>query len=116
MKKKKRPNNETETTPSKRVKKKDPDPEPKSQGGGEGCAAADGISGRCLNRMLFFNKNVVLEESLIKRGLELIGQPKRRELEEKWKTVELAELQTYVTRAELISDQASLILEAYKGH
>ena len=39
-------------------------------------ATDDGVSGRCLNGMLFFNKNVVLEESLIKKGLELIGQQK----------------------------------------
>ncbi|XP_023912590.1 probable transcription factor At4g00390 isoform X2 [Quercus suber] len=80
-----------------------------------GCAAADGVSGKCLNRILSFNKNVVLEERLIKKGLELIGQQKRLELEERWKRVELAELQMYVTQAELIRDQASLILEAYKG-
>ncbi|KAK9998109.1 hypothetical protein SO802_017712 [Lithocarpus litseifolius] len=80
------------------------------------CAAADGVSGRCLNEMLFFNKNVVLEESLIKKGLELIGQQKRLELEERWKRVELAALQLYVTRTELLRDQASLILEAFKGH
>ncbi|XP_050241345.1 probable transcription factor At1g11510 [Quercus robur] len=79
-------------------------------------AADDGVSGRCLNEMLFFNKNVVLEESLIKKGLELIGQQKRLELEERWKRVELAALQTYVARTELLRDQASLILEAYKGH
>nr|POE97272.1 putative transcription factor [Quercus suber] len=55
------------------------------------------------------------KERLIKKGLELIGQQKRLELEERWKRVELAELQMYVTQAELIRDQASLILEAYKG-
>ena len=79
-------------------------------------ATDDGVSGRCLNGILFFNKNVVLEESLIKKGLELIGQQKRLELEERWKRVELAALQTYVARTELLRDQASLILEAYKGH
>ncbi|KAK4605869.1 hypothetical protein RGQ29_000233 [Quercus rubra] len=82
-----------------------------------GCSAADGVSWRCLNGMLSFNKNnVVLEESLIKKGLELIGQQKRLELEERWKRVELATLQVYVTQTELVRDQASLILEAFKGH
>ncbi|XP_030948943.1 probable transcription factor At1g11510 [Quercus lobata] len=81
-----------------------------------GCAAADGASGRCLNGMLSFNKNVVLDESLIKSGLELIGQQKRQELEERWKRLELAKLQMLAAHAELFRDQANLILEAFKGH
>ncbi|KAM3739234.1 hypothetical protein ACB098_08G009600 [Castanea mollissima] len=83
----------------------------------DGVSVSVSVSGRCLNGMLSFNKDVmVLDETLIKRGLELIGEQKRLELEERWKRVELAELQMYVTRAELIRDQASWILEAYKGH
>ncbi|XP_030948942.1 probable transcription factor At1g11510 [Quercus lobata] len=81
-----------------------------------GCAAADGASGRCLNGMLSFNKNVVLDESLIKSGLELIGQQKRQELEERWKRLELAKLQMLAAHAELFRDQANLIPEAFKGH
>ena len=77
-------------------------------------ATDDGVSGRCLNGMLSFNKNnVVLEESLIKKGLELIDKEKRVQLEERWKMVEL---EMFVTQTKLIRDQASLMLEAYKDH
>ena len=76
-------------------------------------ASAAGVSGRCLNGMLRFNKNVRLEESLIKKGLELIDKEKRVQSEERWKMVEL---EMFVTQTKLIRDQASLMLEAYKDH
>ena len=73
-------------------------------------------SGSCLNGMLRFDKNVWLDERVIKRGLKLIDEEKKVELEERWKEVELAELEVFVKRTELIKDQARLILEAYKDH
>jgi len=76
----------------------------------------DGDSGSCLNGMLRFDKNVWLDERVIKRGLKLIDEEKKVELEERWKEVELAELEVFVKRTELIKDQARLILEAYKDH
>ncbi|KAK7843566.1 putative transcription factor [Quercus suber] len=76
----------------------------------------DSGSGSCLNGMLRFHKNVWLDERVIKRGLELIDEEKKVELEERWKEVELAELEVYVKQTELIKDQARLILEAYKDH
>ena len=72
--------------------------------------------GSCLNGMLRFDKNVWLDERVIKRGLKLIDEEKKVELEERWKEVELAELEVFVKRTELIKDQARLILEAYKDH
>ena len=82
-------------------------------GSADADASAAGVSGRCLNGMLRFDKNVRLEESLIKRGLELIDKEKRVQLEERWKMVEL---EMFVTLTKLIRDQASLMLEAYKDH
>nr|XP_023876556.1 probable transcription factor At1g61730 [Quercus suber]POF23370.1 putative transcription factor [Quercus suber] len=76
----------------------------------------DSGSGSCLNGMLRFHKNVWLDERVIKRGLKLIDEEKKVELEERWKEVELAELEVYVKQTELIKDQARLILEAYKDH
>ncbi len=80
----------------------------------------DGILGssRCFNEMVRFDKNmgvVGLEESVVKRGLDLIGERKRKELEERWKEVNMAELEVFVKRSELISNQARLIFEAYKA-
>lgn len=73
---------------------------------------------RSLDEVVRFDKNMSvagLEEGVIKRGLELIGKDKRAELEERWKEVQMAELEVFVKRTELIRDQARLILEAYKA-
>ncbi|XP_059435683.1 GLABROUS1 enhancer-binding protein-like [Corylus avellana] len=75
------------------------------------------VSGRSLNGMVRFDKSmgvVGLEESVIMRGLELIGEDKRAELEERWREVEMAELEVFVKRSELVRDQARLIWESYK--
>lgn len=74
-------------------------------------------SERCLNGMLRFDKNmgvVSLDESLIKGGLDLIGEDKKAELERRWREVEMAELEIFVKRTELVRDQAKLIWEAYR--
>ncbi|KAF3450471.1 hypothetical protein FNV43_RR06554 [Rhamnella rubrinervis] len=54
-------------------------------------------------------------EHVLKRGLDMIVESKRVELEEKWKKLNLAELELYARRSQLISDQAKLILDAYKS-
>jgi hypothetical protein len=75
------------------------------------------VSGRSLNGMVRFDKSMGvpgLEESVIMRGLEFIGKDKRAELEERWREVEMAELEVFVKRSELVRDQARLIWEAYK--
>jgi hypothetical protein len=87
-----------------------------NQGSGPGSGSGSG-SGRSLNGMVRFDKSmgvVGLEESVIKRGLELIGEDKRVELEERWREVEMAELEVFVKRTELVRDQARLIWEAYQ--
>lgn len=56
-----------------------------------------------------------LNEDVVKRGMELIGASERAELEEEWKELQHAELDLHVKRAELIANQARMILEAYNS-
>lgn len=71
-----------------------------------------------VSEMISFDKNfglVGLPEHVLKQGFDLIAESKRAELEEKWKKLHLAELELYAKRTQLISDQAKLILDAYKS-
>lgn len=71
-----------------------------------------------VSEMVSFDKTfglVGLPEHVLKQGLDLIAESKRAELEEKWKKLHLAELELYTKRTQLISDQAKLILDAYKS-
>ncbi|CAL0313186.1 unnamed protein product [Lupinus luteus] len=56
-----------------------------------------------------------LSEDAVKRGVELIGESKRKELDGQWKELQAAELELSVKRVELIANHARLILEAYKS-
>ncbi|CAK8534927.1 unnamed protein product [Lathyrus sativus] len=51
----------------------------------------------------------------MKKGMELIGESNKAVLEERLKNVEIAEMKLLIARAELVRDQASLILEAYNN-
>lgn len=53
-----------------------------------------------------------LSERVLKQALDSLGEPRRAELEEKWKKLNLAELELYAKRVQLISDRAKLILDA----
>ncbi|KAF3451630.1 hypothetical protein FNV43_RR07725 [Rhamnella rubrinervis] len=71
-----------------------------------------------VSEMVSFDKSfglLGLPEHVLKRGLDMIVESKRVELEEKWKKLNLAELELYARRSQLISDQAKLILDAYKS-
>ncbi|KAJ0076104.1 hypothetical protein Patl1_35073 [Pistacia atlantica] len=59
-----------------------------------------------------------LEEFVINQGLDMIGAAKKRELEERWKKLQIARLQLFVERTNLIKEQTELVLEAMKsfGH
>ncbi|XP_031259951.1 uncharacterized protein LOC116118120 [Pistacia vera] len=52
------------------------------------------------------------EEFVIKQGLDMIGGAKKAELEERWKKLQIAQLQLFVERTDLIKEQTELILEA----
>ncbi|KAK7328028.1 hypothetical protein VNO77_22122 [Canavalia gladiata] len=56
-----------------------------------------------------------LNENETKRGLELIGESKRVELEGKWKKLRTAEAELFAKRALLIGEQTRLILEALQS-
>ncbi|KAJ1396591.1 GLABROUS1 enhancer-binding protein family [Sesbania bispinosa] len=56
-----------------------------------------------------------LNEDVIKKGVELMEESKRVELEGKWKKLQVAELELFVKRTQLIEDQTRLILEAFKS-
>ncbi|XP_031264897.1 GLABROUS1 enhancer-binding protein-like [Pistacia vera] len=71
--------------------------------------------------MLLFDKSVGmadLEEFVINQGLDMIGGAKKAELEERWKKLQIAQLQLFVERNDLIKEQTEMILEAMKssGH
>ncbi|KAH7545836.1 probable transcription factor At1g61730 [Ziziphus jujuba] len=70
-----------------------------------------------LNEVVEFGKSLAvvgLPEHVVKKGLDLISGSKKAELEEKWKKLHVAELELYAKRTQLISEQAKLILDAYK--
>lgn len=55
-----------------------------------------------------------VDARFLRRGLELISESKREELEERWKKLQLAELQALSERALMIHEQTNLIIDAYK--
>ncbi|XP_061370085.1 STOREKEEPER protein-like [Gastrolobium bilobum] len=71
-----------------------------------------------LSEMIRFGKSgslFGLNENVIKGGLELMEASKREELEVRWNKLQVAELELFAKRTQLIGDQARLILEAYKS-
>ncbi|KAI3697246.1 hypothetical protein L6452_30123 [Arctium lappa] len=58
------------------------------------------------------NDSPILQEEIVKAGLELVEASKREELEEKWKKLKKQELQLYVMRMELLKEQLTLVYEA----
>lgn len=65
-----------------------------------------------------FDKNFCvggLEVEILKHGLDMIEGEKKEALEEKWRKLQVAELELFLKRNELVKEQAELILEAYKS-
>ncbi|XVE52935.1 hypothetical protein DITRI_Ditri02bG0164200 [Diplodiscus trichospermus] len=54
------------------------------------------------------------KDEVLKHGLEMIGGEKRAELEEKWRKLQIAELELFLKQNELVTKQIKLILEIYK--
>ncbi|KAI9128798.1 hypothetical protein K1719_000281 [Acacia pycnantha] len=68
-----------------------------------------------LSEMIRFNRSLGLsrlDDDTFKRGYELIGASKKVELEDRWKKLQIVELELFVKRVELVKDEASLIWEA----
>ncbi|MCI25352.1 mediator-associated protein 1-like, partial [Trifolium medium] len=53
--------------------------------------------------------------NVLKRGMELLGEAKREELETRWKKLKAREMEVLVMRAELVKDHARLILNELEG-
>ncbi|CAJ2629605.1 unnamed protein product [Trifolium pratense] len=53
--------------------------------------------------------------NMLKRGMELLGEEKRKELETRWKKLKVREMEVLVMRAELVKDHARLILNELEG-
>ncbi|KAE8712997.1 RmlC-like cupins superfamily protein [Hibiscus syriacus] len=66
---------------------------------------------------LFDKKSGVgsLEDEVLKQGLDMVGEEKRAALEEKWRKLQIAELQLFLERNELVMEQAKWMLEFYKS-
>ncbi|KAE8703357.1 RmlC-like cupins superfamily protein [Hibiscus syriacus] len=62
---------------------------------------------------LFDKKSGVcsLENAILKHGLHMAGEEKRTALEEKWRKLQVAELELFLERNELVREQAKLMLE-----
>ncbi|XP_065881898.1 GLABROUS1 enhancer-binding protein-like [Euphorbia lathyris] len=63
-----------------------------------------------------FDRGVAsMKDYVIKRGLDMAEGAKKSEMEEKWRKLHVAELELFMKRNELISEQAKLMLAAYKS-
>ncbi|XVF18335.1 hypothetical protein REPUB_Repub11eG0012700 [Reevesia pubescens] len=56
-----------------------------------------------------------LEEEVLKHGLDKIGGENREALEEKWRKLQVAELELFLQRNELVKEQIKLMLDFYKS-
>ncbi|CAL5203091.1 unnamed protein product [Lathyrus oleraceus] len=71
-----------------------------------------------LNELIRFDESVSGSGKTVgamKRGLELMGESEREELERRWEKVQVAELEVFKMRADLAVDQAISILDALKS-
>ncbi|KAE8681142.1 oxygen-evolving enhancer protein 3 [Hibiscus syriacus] len=66
---------------------------------------------------LFDKKSGVgsLEDEVLKQGLDMVGEEKRASLKEKWRRLQIAELELFLERNELVMEQAKWMLEFYKS-
>ncbi|XP_057960577.1 probable transcription factor At1g61730 [Malania oleifera] len=72
----------------------------------------------CLGESIQLEKTLStcgLREDVIKRGLQIIGAAEKSKLEEQWKNFQVAEVEHFLRRVELIQEQAKLILKAIKS-
>ncbi|GMJ10012.1 hypothetical protein like AT1G61730 [Hibiscus trionum] len=55
-----------------------------------------------------------LEEEVLKHPLDMVDSEKKAALDAKWKKLQIAELELFIQRTELVKEQAELVLESYK--
>ncbi|MBA0549805.1 hypothetical protein Gohar_016385 [Gossypium harknessii] len=56
-----------------------------------------------------------MEEAVVKLGLDMVDGEKKAALEAKWRKLQIAQLELFVERSELVTEQAKLVLEYYKS-
>ena len=123
-------NGKARKSPKKEIaSKREPKPEPKAEQKHEmekplvdseepGKADEKGDAPLALRAMIRFDKVVgmsTLGEDAVKERVEGIEASKRAGMEEKWRELQDAELELYVKRAELIAEQARLMLQAHRS-
>ncbi|KAK9265391.1 hypothetical protein L1049_010092 [Liquidambar formosana] len=72
----------------------------------------------CVSEWVRFSKGVGAAgfgEDLVKQGLDLIAGSRRSELEEKWRKLQMTEMELFLRRVELIGEQTKLVLDACKS-
>ncbi|KAE8680065.1 oxygen-evolving enhancer protein 3 [Hibiscus syriacus] len=56
-----------------------------------------------------------LEEEVLKHGLDMVDSESKATLEARWRKLQIAELELFIERSELVKEHAKLILEFYKS-
>ncbi|KAE8712993.1 RmlC-like cupins superfamily protein [Hibiscus syriacus] len=56
-----------------------------------------------------------LEEEVLKHGLDMVDSEKKSTLEVKWRKLQIAELELFIERSELVKEHVKLLLECYKS-
>lgn len=75
----------------------------------------DEFDSSCVEKLLSHSVSD-LGESFVKKNLTLIENPKlKKELEDRWKKLKVAEMEVFLQRVELIRDQTKLILDSIKS-
>ncbi|KAJ8761424.1 hypothetical protein K2173_001555 [Erythroxylum novogranatense] len=77
-----------------------------------GRSASESQSNRMFDKIIDF---AGMADYVTKKGLDLIDEPKKAEMEEKWKKLHVEEVELFLKRIELMREQTKLMLEAYKA-
>ncbi|KAL4309248.1 hypothetical protein GQ457_01G003100 [Hibiscus cannabinus] len=56
-----------------------------------------------------------LEDEVIKNSLDMVDSEKKAALEARWRKLQMAELELFIQRTELVKEHAKLVLESYKS-
>lgn len=55
-----------------------------------------------------------MEDNVVKRGLDVVDRAKISKMEEQWRKLQVAELEVFLKRNELITEQGKVLLASYK--
>ncbi|KAJ0575188.1 putative transcription factor GeBP family [Helianthus annuus] len=54
----------------------------------------------------------ITDEAIMNKGLELVAGPKKAEMEEKWKSLKVLELEHFMKKMDVLKEQAAVVLNA----